>query len=317
MEKKTSPEVPAHPVVRTRNYFLAICVLFAFLTGISLFLDVHRIRQDRYRLAASTGRVLFHTIVATRNWNSIHGGVYVPVTETTRPNPYLADPLRDLRTTAGKELTKINPAYMTRLVADILKRDGYVVHITSLKTLRPGNEPTGWERAALERFEKEKRVEHAVVGPRGNRIFHYMEPLETEASCLPCHERQGYRVGDIRGGISVAFPYAPYEESIAAAVRKAIATHVVFFGIVLGVLFFFGNRVVELVRSLREAQGEIRTLEGILPMCSHCKKVRKEGADPDDPSGWVPVEAYITDRSDARVSHGICPDCLKKHYGRD
>ncbi|MBE0602700.1 MAG: DUF3365 domain-containing protein [Deltaproteobacteria bacterium] len=300
---------------RVRNYFIAICALLALLTGFSLQQDVRQARKDRYLLAAATGRVLFHTIVATRSWNAHHGGVYVPVTETTRPNPYLAGPDRDIRTTAGKDLTKVNPAYMTRLVSDILAREGFMLHITSLKTLRPGNEPTEWERSALEKFDKGSLVEHTLIGPSGKRVFQYMEPLKTEASCLPCHELQGYRVGDVRGGISIAFPYSPYEGSAAAAVRKAVITHIVGFGIVLAVLLFFGRRIVELIRKLQEAQGEIRTLHGILPICSHCKKIRKEGAAPGDPEGWIPVDAYITDRSEAKFSHSICPECLKKHYG--
>ncbi len=315
--EKTASAGPAsgHPVVRTRNYFIILFMLFALLTGLSLHQEIRHIRQDRFRLAASTGHALFHTIVATRSWNASHGGVYVPVTETTQPNPYLEGPDRDVRTSGGVKLTKVNPAYMTRLVADVLNREGFVVHITNLKTLRPGNEPSEWERAALERFAKGSAVEHAVLGPRGGRVFHYMEPLKAEESCLQCHGAQGYRVGDNLGGISVAFSFAPYEESSAAAVRKAVLTHIFFSGIVLAVLFFFGRRIVELVGSLNEARGEIRNLEGILPICSHCKKIRREGADPADPAGWVPVDAYITDRSEAKFSHGICPDCLKKHYG--
>jgi len=49
--------------------------------------------------------------------NALHGGVYVPVTESTQPNPYLEDPLRDVVTTDGLKLTKLNPAYMTRLIS--------------------------------------------------------------------------------------------------------------------------------------------------------------------------------------------------------
>lgn len=317
MDKKV-PAGPraGQPVVRTRNYFIVLFVLFALLTGLSLYQEIRTIRQDRFRLAAATGRALFRTIVATRTWNAYHGGVYVPVTEATPPNPYLDVPDRDVLTTGGLKLTKVNPAFMTRLVADVLSREGFAVHITNLKTLRPGNEPSEWERAALERFVRGGAPEHAVLGPRGGRVFHYMEPLKAEESCLKCHGAQGYRVGDNLGGISVAFPFTPYEESAAAAVRKSVFTHILFPGIVLAVLFFFGRRIVLLVGSLKEAQGEIRTLEGILPICSHCKKIRREGADPTDPSGWIPVDAYISDRSDAMFSHGICPDCLGKHYGK-
>jgi DNA-binding response OmpR family regulator len=63
-----------------------------------------------------------------------------------------------------------------------------------------------------------------------------------------------------------------------------------------------------LVRELEDALAEIRTLRGILPICSSCKKIR------DDEGYWHQVEVYIRDRSEVEFSHGICPDCAKKLY---
>ncbi|HEX2710008.1 MAG TPA: DUF3365 domain-containing protein, partial [Candidatus Deferrimicrobium sp.] len=113
--------------------------------------------------------------------------MYVPVTNAFPPNPYLDVPDRDVRTTGGVLLTKINPAYMTRLVGKLLESEGYRLHITSLRPIRPGNLPAdAWERAALEKFEKGSRVEQGLTGPAGNRMFRYMESLKTEAACLDC-----------------------------------------------------------------------------------------------------------------------------------
>lgn len=66
---------------------------------------------------------------------------------------------------------------------------------------------------------------------------------------------------------------------------------------------------VEAQEALRLAQEEeLRTLRGMLPICMHCKKIRDEG------NRWHSVENYVRDRSSADFSHGICPDCLEKHY---
>jgi len=300
---------------RIRNILILVGALFAFGTALSLQQNFTQTREDRYLLAVSTGKVLFRTIVATRAWISSHGGVYVPVTETIRPNPYLTVPDRDVRTTGGRDLTLINPAYMTRLVGEILAREGFIVHLTSLKTLRPGNAPDEWERAALERFEKGSALEYSLTGPAGNRVFRYMEPLKTEAACLPCHAGQGYKVGDVRGGIGIAFPYAPFERSIRAAERRAIARHAIFLATALAILFFLGLRITKLAGSLVESRRQVRSLEGILPMCANCKKIRKEGAKATDPGAWMPVDSYITDHSEAKFSHGICPECAKALYG--
>lgn len=59
---------------------------------------------------------------------------------------------------------------------------------------------------------------------------------------------------------------------------------------------------------LQQALDEIKTLRGIIPICSHCKQIR------DDEGLWKQIEEYIRDHSEARFSHGICPSCLKKHY---
>jgi hypothetical protein len=58
----------------------------------------------------------------------------------------------------------------------------------------------------------------------------------------------------------------------------------------------------------RRVLKRIKHLEGLLPICSFCKKIRVENE-------WVPVERYVADRSDADFSHGLCPDCLREHYG--
>jgi len=64
----------------------------------------------------------------------------------------------------------------------------------------------------------------------------------------------------------------------------------------------------ELIKQLQKALDEVKTLEGLIPICSHCKKIR------DDSGFWGNVEQYIAKHSNVDFSHGICPDCLKKHY---
>lgn len=64
----------------------------------------------------------------------------------------------------------------------------------------------------------------------------------------------------------------------------------------------------KLIRDLQEALNQVKTLSGLLPICSHCKKIR------DDKGYWSEVETYIHSHSDVDFSHGICPECLKKYY---
>jgi len=61
-------------------------------------------------------------------------------------------------------------------------------------------------------------------------------------------------------------------------------------------------------RELEAAFNEIRQLRGIIPICASCKKIR------DDKGFWHQVEVYVSEHSEAKFSHGICPDCVKKLY---
>ena len=63
-----------------------------------------------------------------------------------------------------------------------------------------------------------------------------------------------------------------------------------------------------IIQDLKRALDEVETLKGILPLCSICKKVR------DDKGLWEQIDVYISKKSKAKVSHGLCPECLKKFY---
>jgi PAS domain S-box-containing protein len=76
------------------------------------------------------------------------------------------------------------------------------------------------------------------------------------------------------------------------------------------------NRALEhKLSELETAMGHIKKLEGLVPICANCKKMRVEGADPKDEGSWLPLEKYITDRSEASFTHGLCPECVRKIYG--
>lgn len=64
----------------------------------------------------------------------------------------------------------------------------------------------------------------------------------------------------------------------------------------------------KLIKELQNALSEIKTLRGILPICSFCKKVRT------DDGYWEQVDVYIHKHSEANISHGICKDCMKVQY---
>lgn len=79
-----------------------------------------------------------------------------------------------------------------------------------------------------------------------------------------------------------------------------------------------GERVLELqqalarrVEELQDALQHVRTLQGILPICTHCHRIRT------DKESWERIETYISAHTDALFSHGFCPDCVKKYYSEE
>jgi DNA repair exonuclease SbcCD ATPase subunit len=64
----------------------------------------------------------------------------------------------------------------------------------------------------------------------------------------------------------------------------------------------------KLIAELQDAVAKIKTLSGLLPICSSCKKIR------DDKGYWKKIESYIRDHSEAEFTHSMCPICAKKFY---
>ncbi|MDC7220591.1 MAG: hypothetical protein PQJ59_11715 [Spirochaetales bacterium] len=87
-------------------------------------------------------------------------------------------------------------------------------------------------------------------------------------------------------------------------------------GIVYYIIFLALHKNITSVRrqnflhmtKMQEALDEVKTLQGILPICSHCKRIR------DDKGYWNQVETYMSRYSDLQFSHGLCPDCISELY---
>jgi two-component system NtrC family sensor kinase len=208
-------------LVRQRRWWLALLLVWAVVVSAAFYAHTLNMRHQAMDVALEGARNMFRMVVLTRAWNASHGGVYVPITSETQPNPYLDDPQRDVLTTSGLALTKVNPAYMTRLIANFANaQNGSVFRLTSLRPIRPANAPDDWERGALESFERGVKEASALQASSQGEQLRYMAPLAVQQSCMTCHAKQGYQVGDVRGGISVSLPYAPIAQAAKAHVLE-------------------------------------------------------------------------------------------------
>jgi PAS domain S-box-containing protein len=217
-------------------------VFLAILWTILIYEDYRQALQQNSQaiinLAHESANTSFETDVTFRRWASSHGGIYVPTTERTPPDPYLKEmPERDIVTASGKHLTLMNPSYILRqLHEDDSIRGEKRAHLTSLKPIRPKNAATDWETVALQSFEQGKKEYSSVQIIGGQPIYRYMRPLFTERGCLKCHAVQGYKEGDVHGGISISVPLSSFEAIMVNDRNYALHLHLGFW--LVGVFAF-------------------------------------------------------------------------------
>lgn len=204
---------------------LLIASIWLVVMGFSYYQQSADARHQGQNIAFKQTEMYFHLIRLVRAWNAEHV-VYTPINENIQPNEYLKVPDRDVTTTDGKKLTLINPAYMTRQLAEMVQGStGIRFHITSLSPIRPANKADAWETKALEAFVQGQTEYKEVVNIDDQPFYRYMAPLQMQESCLRCHNEEGIKVGDLRGGVSVSLPAASVDEFIVQRLESLKSTH--------------------------------------------------------------------------------------------
>lgn len=108
-----------------------------------------------------------------------------------------------------------------------------------------------------------------------------------------------FGANDLAGRPSSAHFYAVWNTGIRLS-------SFLYIGFAVSKMRFLLDKEQASAAALRQALSEIKVLQGVLPICAQCKKIR------DQDNAWHQLEAYISDHSATRFSHGYCPDCAKK-----
>jgi diguanylate cyclase (GGDEF)-like protein len=252
------PRAPSSPPARKawKSFFgnLTLVVLLcvsALFTGIAVNGE-KAIESELHARAES----LFRAIVLARKWNAVHGGVLVEKTPGMASSPFLPEP--DVGGSDGKTYTRKNPALMAREISELASADElFQFHITSLRPINPANAPDPFEERALAAFARGDPEATAREARGGSTYFRYMAPLYVEASCLRCHAAQGYALGEVRGGISIAFNVDRVEQTVA---RNRWITVGLFLVTALALTAVLWRLVAVLSRRLEAAEARIREL---------------------------------------------------------
>ncbi|HIJ86438.1 MAG TPA: DUF3365 domain-containing protein [Desulfuromonadales bacterium] len=236
------------PVISSpiKRYALLAISAWTLLVACSFVWTSSQQKQSVLEIARSEARIAFQKDTLYRKWASMHGGVFVPVTPETQPNAYLPGTVeRSARTPSGKLLTLINPAYMTRQVFELAADRADLVrgHITSLNPIRPENAPDQWEQAALTLLETgvQEVSETSIID--GRHYLRLMRPFIADQPCLKCHAVQGYKAGEIRGGVSVSVPLAALSANSNNIIAGSGAAHGLIWLVGAGMILFGSRKI--------------------------------------------------------------------------
>ncbi|MFA5110846.1 MAG: DUF3365 domain-containing protein, partial [Desulfobaccales bacterium] len=222
------------PYIRS-TIIVWLIIWSAAVFGTFMFI-FHQEKKEILDIARDLARSQIEKDLVFRKWSAQHGGVYVPVTADTPPNPYLSNlPERDLTTPSGRRLTLMNPAYMMRQVYALSNNNPANPgngRITSLRPLNPNNSPDPWEEQALRALAKGVPEVSAIARVDGKTLMiRMMRPLPADQHCWKCHA-EGSKTVDNYGGISLGIRLDPF---LAAGLK-----HMDYVGIGSALLWLLG-----------------------------------------------------------------------------
>lgn len=242
---------------------------------ISLSWNIARQKNEIIEVATNEAKTIFEKDQVYYRWATSHKGVYVPLTDKTLSNPYLDHLPESTGTTAtGLTLTLVNPEYMIRQVYEMSTGSNSPLgHITSLDPIRQENAADAWESKALAAFEKGETQVSSVETIDGQPYLRLMRPMMTEGGCLKCHMQQGYTLGDIRGGISVAVPMSLLFSIYRRDLILVTLAHVPLWLLGLAGIFISSRRIAQSIRKREAAEAKTRSiinnmLDGLITMAA-------------------------------------------------
>ncbi len=244
-------------------------------------------RSEEFSLSLfhQQAQVLFRQVFLIRRWVSRHDGVYAAVGPSVSPNPLLTAHcgikalLVDRQ--SGRSYALLNPCLVIREFSQLTSlENGYTFHVASLTPInQAANSPDQFERESLVKFShgatETSTIEQRPDGP----VYRAMAPIYYEAACTRCHGSQGYRNGDIRGGISVAIPMQEASNRIYRNRLLAAGLAMAVLALLLGALVTVHQRFIQALTVTQTRLIELATydpLTGMLNRRAGLERVEEE-----------------------------------------
>lgn len=228
--------------LRTKFILLIGIIVTASITIIFYWM-FRESKKDILNQVDTQAKALFKQIVITRQWIADRGGLYILKDHGVKSHPLLSQ--YDIKDDKGVPYAFRNPAMVTRELSEYSEGAKlYSFRLTSLRPKNPENAPSAFEKKSLQTFEKKgfdkwkDGLAQTITGKNKKTFFQRIFPLQTQKACLSCHADQGYKEGDIQGGISVTIPLDNALKAVEKSRALLITSGIVFVLIISGVLYF-------------------------------------------------------------------------------
>lgn len=208
-----------------------IVVVVSLLVFTSWSIDKRGIRASALDIVRLQGESVFQLLEVMRVWNE-NTGIYTLSSATSSSTSSYSG-------SNGQDFYRLNSAHMTKEIGDLLSDQGTTVIFSSLQLTNPENKPDEWTKKALLGFEAGNTV--SVDTFDGG--YRYLAPLKMREACMECHQHQGYKVGDIRGGLGFVFSKEKVEGILKQLQYHSDRSHI-FAVILLSIMFMALHYVV-------------------------------------------------------------------------
>ncbi len=241
------------------RFFIIMLGIIISVSIVTIFIGIYYSNRNMIiQTLKGEAASYFDLILKAREWNALHSGVYILKKPGMESNPYLKklgiEP--DITAKDGRVLTLRNPALMTKEISALtLKEEGTTFRITSLRLINPENAPDPFERAAMVSFEQGAKEAWKIEARGDKMFFRLIKPLYIQQGCLNCHK--DYKLGDIRGGISISIPFDEISRQL-----KESRTRVIFYSaftllLLLGTLITMSSSMVRKLDAMQERLREV------------------------------------------------------------
>jgi diguanylate cyclase (GGDEF)-like protein/PAS domain S-box-containing protein len=240
-----------------------LAMIWTLVLVLALAWNWYQVKKSIHELALMALRVSIEKDLIFRHWAAEHGGVYVPVSTHTPPNPYLGHiQERDITTPSGRQLTLLNPAYIMLQVHELGQKEyGVYGCLASLNPVSPKNIQDQWEAEALNAFMFGDVDEMSTIMDLDGQLFiRLMKPLNIGEECLACNAVHDSQVGDLCCAISVATPLEPYTILMRSEQLSLVPGYALIWILGLVGIGWITRRLEASTRELKESETRYRTI---------------------------------------------------------